>query len=119
MTEELGGYLGNPLLKKAGEVVEWTPELLQEYINCANDPIYFAEKYIKIVHVDKGAITIPLRDYQKEIIESIHNNRKVIVNSSRQSGKCCSETTLVKVRNKKNGNVEHIPIGTLFNKVKK
>jgi hypothetical protein len=81
------GYLGNPLLKRGGTPIEWTPAMLQEYLKCAEDPIYFAEKYIKIVHVDHGFIPIELYDYQKEIIKSITNNRRVVANTSRQAGK--------------------------------
>lgn len=92
---ENGGYLGNPLLKKAGEAIEFTSEMLQEYMKCMNDPIYFSEKYIQIVHVDKGQIPIKLYEYQKEIIKSSHENRFVIVNSSRQSGKTTTATCII------------------------
>ena len=50
------GYNGNPLLKKARKQIAWTPEMLQEFLKCAEDPIYFAEKYIQIVNVDRGLI---------------------------------------------------------------
>ena len=50
------GYLGNPNLKKIGEQIEWSPELLKEYMKCAQDPVYFAKEYIKIVHVDRGFV---------------------------------------------------------------
>lgn len=92
------GYLGNPLLKKSGVSIEWTPELLKEYMKCAEDPIYFAEKYIQIVHVDRGLIPIKLYDYQKEIINAITFNRRVVANTSRQAGKCVSINTIVKVK---------------------
>ena len=46
------GYLGNSFLKKIGEQIEFTPEMLKEYMKCADYPVYFAEQYIKIVHVD-------------------------------------------------------------------
>ena len=45
-------YSGNPLLKKSRIQIPWTQEQVQEWLKCAQDPIYFAEKYIKIVHVD-------------------------------------------------------------------
>lgn len=80
-------YLGNPNLKSANVKQEWTAEQIQEYIKCAEDPIYFAEKYIKIVHVDYGLIPIQLYDYQKEVIEVFKNSRKLLLAQSRQSGK--------------------------------
>ena len=81
------GYLGNQHLKKIGSSIEWTPELLQEYAKCASDPVYFAKKYIKIVHVDRGLIPFNMYSYQEEIATKITNNRRVAVLTARQSGK--------------------------------
>lgn len=89
------GYLGNPLIKRSGTKVEWTEEQLAEYAKCMEDPIYFAEKYIKIVHVDHGLIPIRLYDYQKEIVEKITHNRRVTVCTSRQSGKTTTATVVI------------------------
>jgi hypothetical protein len=89
------GYLGNPNLKKVSTPIEWTPELLAEYKKCAEDPIYFAEKYIKVVHVDLGLIPIALYDYQKEIILAITHNRKVVCNTSRQAGKTTTAVVII------------------------
>jgi hypothetical protein len=89
------GYLGNPLLKRSGLPIEWTQEMLQEYLKCAQDPIYFSEKYIKIVHVDHGFIPIKLYDYQKEIIEATVNNRRVVCNTSRQAGKTTTAVAII------------------------
>lgn len=88
-------YLGNQNLKRSDVALEWSPELLQEYMKCSEDPIYFAEKYIKIVHVDHGLIPIVLYDYQKEIIESITNNRRVAVATSRQAGKTTTAVVII------------------------
>lgn len=81
------GYLGNQHLKRIGSSIEWTPELLKEYAKCAGDPIYFAKKYIKIVHVDRGLIPFNMYGYQEEIATKITNNRRVAVLTARQSGK--------------------------------
>ena len=116
MTET--GYLGNPLLKKSGIPIEWDQEMLQEYMKCAEDPIYFAEKYIKIVHVDHGFIPIRLYDYQKEIIEATVNNRRVVCNTSRQAGKCFSINTPIRLRNKKTGEIVETTIGEFYNETK-
>ena len=90
-----GGYLGNPLLKKSRKQINWTQEQVQEWLKCAQDPIYFAEKYIKIVHVDHGFIPIRLYGYQKEIIEKITNNRRVTVVTSRQAGKTTTAAAVI------------------------
>lgn len=81
------GYLGNEHLKKTGTPIEWTPELLREYAKCAEDPVYFARKYIKIVHPDKGLVPFKMYDYQEEIVDKIFHNRRVAVLTARQSGK--------------------------------
>lgn len=81
------GYNGNTNLKRKGTSVAFTPEMVSEWLKCASDPIYFAEKYIQIVHVDRGLIPIVLYDYQKEIMNAITNGRRVAVNTSRQAGK--------------------------------
>ena len=88
-------YNGNPSLKKARQQINWSSEMLEEYIKCKDDAIYFAENYIKIVHVDKGFIPIKLYDYQKEIIEKISNNRFVAICTSRQAGKTTTAAAII------------------------
>ena len=89
------GYLGNPNLKKIGEQIEFTPEHLKEYMKCIQDPIYFAENYIKIVHVDKGFVPLDMYDYQKEITTKITNSRRVAVLTARQSGKTTTAVAVI------------------------
>lgn len=103
-------YNGNPTLKRQGVQIAWTEDLLLEWERCRNDPIYFAEKYIKIVHVDKGFIPIELYGYQKEIIDKITNNRRVTTVTSRQAGKCFRGRTNITVRNKKTGQIMTLPV---------
>ena len=89
------GYNGNSNLKGKNSQIEFTSEMVQEFLKCANDPIYFAEKYIKIVHVDHGLIPIVMYDYQKEIAEAITNSRRVTVNTSRQAGKTTTAVAII------------------------
>lgn len=89
------GYRGSTTLKRIGEKLNWTPEQELEMAKCLFDPIYFGENYMKIVHVDHGMMTIPLRDYQKEIITTAVNERKIIAECARQSGKTTAITVLV------------------------
>ena len=89
------GYLGNQSIKKKGVQIEFTHEMIEEIIKCKKDPIYFAEKYIKIVHVDHGLIPIKMYDYQKEISIAITNNRRVTVNTSRQAGKTTTAVAVI------------------------
>lgn len=80
-------YLGNPRLKRADTKVEYTPEQVAEYIKCSEDVIYFITTYCKIVNIDKGLITFPLWDFQKEMVLSFDQNRFVICKMPRQVGK--------------------------------
>ena len=89
------GYNGNKLLKKADTDIEWDVEKIEELYKCSQDPIYFAEKYIKIVHIDKGLIPIELYDYQKEIIKNAFDNRRCVVLTARQSGKTTSAVVII------------------------
>jgi len=88
-------YLGNINLKRKGVTIEWTEEMVQEFVKCARDPIYFAEKYIQIVHVDHGLIPIICYDYQKEIIRKTTDNRRTCVVTSRQAGKTTTAVCLI------------------------
>lgn len=90
-----GGYLGNSHLKNIGVQIEWTPEMIEEYLKCKDDPIYFAKKYIKIVHVDKGLVPLDMYDYQKEITQKIFDHRRVAVLTARQSGKTTTAVAVI------------------------
>ena len=87
MTVKKDGYLGNPNLKPVGVQQQFTPEQVKEYIKCANDPVYFVEKYVKIVAVDKGLVPFQMYDFQKDLISKLHANRFVIGKLPRQVGK--------------------------------
>lgn len=93
--KDIKGYLGNTNIKGKGAEIQFTPEMIQEYLKCSKDPVYFAEKYIKIVHVDHGLIPIRMYDYQKEIAEAITHNRRVAVNTSRQAGKTTTAVAII------------------------
>jgi len=80
-------YYLNPNIKKVNLVENYTPDQIQEYIKCSEDPIYFIEKYVKIISVDKGLIPLILRDYQKNIILSLWKNRNSILLAARQAAK--------------------------------
>jgi len=119
MTRNENAYNGNTLLKPTGVAQEWSKETIADYLKCKNDPVYFAEKYCRIVHVDKGLIQFDPYEYQKELIRKVHDNRFVITMQSRQTGKCFSEDTEITVRNKKTGEVIVTTIGDFYKKVKK
>jgi len=88
-------YLGNVNLKRNNVDINWTEDMVHEFVKCAGDPIYFSEKYIQIVHVDKGLIPIQLYDYQKDIIQKTTDNRRTCVVTSRQAGKTTTAVCLI------------------------
>jgi hypothetical protein len=85
-------YLGNPNLKKANTHIEFTEDNILEFIKCKEDPVYFAENYVKIVNVDRGLIPFDMYEFQKKLIRNFHNNRFNICKMPRQTGK---STTVV------------------------
>jgi len=84
------GYRNNPKLKPPGIQLSYTEEQLKEYVKCANDPVYFCSKYVKVKTLDKGIMPFELYDYQQKFVNAIHKNRFVISKWPRQSGKSTS-----------------------------
>ena len=81
------GYQGNPNLPREDYIHAFTQSEIDEYIKCANDPVYFATKYIKIVNVDRGLMPFEMWDFQEEMLKTFHENRFSICKLPRQVGK--------------------------------
>ena len=79
-------YEGKQFLRKGNIVFEYTEEEITELARCANDIVYFAEKYA-VVMTDDGVQQVKLRDYQKQMLSDFQHNRFNIVLASRQMGK--------------------------------
>jgi hypothetical protein len=84
------GYLGNNLVKRDGVKDSFTKEEVGEYVKCMKDPIYFAEKYIKVISLDDGLVEFKPYDYQERMFNHFNDNRFSIVLACRQSGKSIS-----------------------------
>ena len=80
-------YLGNPNLQKANVEREFTQEQVLEIQNCMDNPVYFIEKYLRIVSIDEGLVPFHMYGFQKEMVDTFHNNRFSICKLPRQSGK--------------------------------
>jgi hypothetical protein len=80
-------YLANPLLKAAGQEIQFTKKQIEEYVKCSEDAVYFVSRWVKIVNVDMGLVKIDLYPRQEEMIRTAQGNRFVIINASRQIGK--------------------------------
>jgi hypothetical protein len=91
-TTDVNQYLGNPLLKKANVPVEFTKEQIQEYQKCMDDPVYFIQEHMKIVSLDEGLVPFKMYDFQRNMVQTFHDNRFTICKLPRQSGK---STTII------------------------
>lgn len=76
----------DPELRKGQILFEYTEWELEEMRRCAEDVVYFANKYCKVM-TDDGIQKINLRDYQVQILNQYQSHRKNIFVSPRQSGK--------------------------------
>ena len=83
-------YLGNPNVKRDGIIQEWTQDTVIEYAQCMKDPIYFTEKYCKVISLDQGLVPFKLYPYQKQMFNKFQENRFNVVLACRQSGKSIS-----------------------------
>ena len=84
---KLKGYNGNQNLKRSNQKFEWTAELVEEYMKCSYDPIYFIESYMKIININKGLVSFKLYDYQKVMVLAMKENRFNVIATARQAGK--------------------------------
>ena len=80
-------YLGNPNLKKAHTKINFTPEQIQEFIKCKEDPVYFARNHIQIVSLDEGLVPFKMYPFQENLIRNFHAHRFNICKMPRQTGK--------------------------------
>jgi len=89
-------FLGNADLRKVGERIEYTQEMINEIIKCKEDIIYFAERYFYIIHPDRGKEKIQLYEWQKKVLKAYvdtpNGKRHCIVKIARQSGKTTVST---------------------------
>ena len=90
MLKQKESYLGNPNVKRDGVLQQWTPDLLQEYKKCMDNPVYFVENYVKVISLDDGMVPFVLYPYQRDMFKQFQENRFNVVLACRQSGKSIS-----------------------------
>ena len=81
------GYNNNPNLPRDDYIHSFTKAELSEFEKCADDPVYFATTYMRIINVDKGLMPFEMWDFQKEMLMKFHTNRFSICKLPRQVGK--------------------------------
>lgn len=85
-------YKNNPLLKQRGVQIDFTKPQVEEIIRCSREPEYFLENYIKVISLDDGIVPFIPYGFQRNLVDSFHNNRFTICKLPRQSGKSVTVT---------------------------
>jgi hypothetical protein len=80
-------YNGNPYIKRDGIQQQFTAHEIAEYKKCMASVSYFAERYVKVINLDRGLVNFKLRGYQEKMVDHFTHNRFSIVLACRQSGK--------------------------------
>ncbi len=100
-------------VRRTGITFRWTDEEIKEWVKCAKDIYYFAEKYCRVKTEEGDVNNIKLRDYQYDILDLYTKNRFSILMGSRQIGKCVTFNTLVDLESG-----ERVRIGILYYTIK-
>ena len=92
---DMSPFYENQLSARNNNIVfEYTEEEIQELARCANDVVYFANKYCYSM-TDEGIAKITLRDYQKDMLADFQANRWVVLLASRQIGKTVTSSIFI------------------------
>jgi hypothetical protein len=86
MSKSLDGVL----VKKAHSKEKYTPEQLAEFVQCADPitgPMYFMTHFFYIQHPLRGKLLYDPYPYQRELIDTYHENRMSVNLLGRQLGK--------------------------------
>ena len=87
-------YKNNSNLVRGEQLVNLSPEAnayrIREIIRCAQDPIYFAEKYYTIVSPARGKHIIQMYEKQKGLVQEMVSSKRLATLACRQSGKTTS-----------------------------
>lgn len=115
-------YKGNENLRRAGENIDYTPEMIEEVMRCAEDPIHFAEAYFTVIHPDRGQELIKLYEFQKKMIKAYvdtpNGKSHSIVCVPRQAGKCFSRFVKINIKNKKTGEIKELEVEEFYDSIK-
>lgn len=79
-------YDGNIKLLKADLTFQRTQEEIDEWLKCKDDILYFVEKYC-VIMTPEGRKKVELRDYQRDYLKHLEQNRLSIFLACRQCGK--------------------------------
>lgn len=80
-------FRGNQNLKKIGEVIGFEQWMIDELEKCRQDPCYFIDNYCYIISLDHGLVQFKMWDFQKDYVNTMHDNRAVLAMMPRQTSK--------------------------------
>lgn len=111
--------VGTGSIKKArpfNTLTDLQKEIYKKVYDPVNGLLFFAEN---CCYVNRNGIQ-PYEpfDYQREMLFNLRNYTSVISLWSRQNGKCCLGTTMIKIRNKKTNEIKEISIKDFFELIK-
>lgn len=98
--------------RRANINFKYTQQEQEEVVRCANDILYYADKYC-FAMTDDGIRKINLRPYQRRMLKCFQDNRFVCLLAARQTGKCHFSS---KIYIKKNGKVYEENVNLLYYK---
>lgn len=82
-----GFYKGNENLLNKNAKIIFSQEMLDENKACSKSILHFAERHFHIINLDEGKIKIKLRKYQKRILKSLKDDKRLLICAARQIGK--------------------------------
>lgn len=96
-------------------VFEHTAEEFAELKRCADDVVYFSNRYA-FAMTDFGIEQITLRPYQEDVMRDFADTRwrHNVFLSPRQSGKCVEYGTIITIKNADTGEIFDLPIGRFY-----
>jgi hypothetical protein len=84
---------GDPEMKRANLLWEYSPEEILEMQKCAKDVVYFAQ-YCRVM-TDDGLMYVKLRDYQQSVLREYQSNRFNVFLAPRQVGKSITSAIIL------------------------
>jgi len=92
---DMSPFYENQLSARSSNIVfEYTDEELNELAKCANDVVYFGNKFCFSM-TDEGIAKITLRDYQEDMLDDFQTNRFIVLLASRQIGKTVTSSIFI------------------------
>lgn len=101
--------------KKPNKKLKLTSLQYEIYKKCYDDvngPLFFASHCCWVNR--NGLVRYVPFDYQREMLFNLHNYQNTISLWSRQNGKCCLGSNLLKIRNKHTGDIKEVSFTHLF-----